>query len=366
MIRFIRLDKQYKNLKDEILEITNTVYKSGQALDGFHTSNFETEIGLRTDRAYSIAVGSCSQALLITYLHYANERAKKDYKSSKMIAMPALSFIATAAAPSIAGWQPHFVDVDKNGLLDLDKLDLKRNDIKMLTYVNLFGNMIDYNKLKLVTDFFDSEVTIIEDAAQSFGAYYNGIPSGKLGHASCLSFDPTKNLPNYGSGGMILTDDAELMHFAKNFRDNGKYSSFETLGTNSKMSEVDCAQMSIKLKYFNEWQLRRTKIAEYYNDCLHPYVTIPEVSANSIHAWHKYVINTCDQLSLQDHLEERGIETKIHYESIMPETRAFAQGIVDWPIASGLSRTSLSLPIYPELEDSEVEHIVKSIQEFYD
>lgn len=362
MIPFTGLNRQYANLKEELLDVIDSVYSSGQVLDGPYTRAFETEIATRTNRDCAVAVNSCSQALLITYLYYSSQENK-----NKNVALPALSFIASAGAPTLTNRNITFVDVDENGLLDINKLAIREDNINIVSYVNLYGNLIDYDKLKIAVDFFnDDKIFILEDAAQSFGAYYKGIPSGKLGHASCLSFDPTKNLPNYGSGGMILTDDPELMHFAYNFRDNGKSSDFETLGSNSKMSESDCAQMGVKLKYFDEWQARRSKIAEFYNDCLSLYVVTPEVTPECTHAWHKYVIKTVDRATMSADLRHNGIETKVHYNQIMPDIDAFRLGVANWPVAEELTRTSLSLPIYPEMTDAEVEHVVDTIQKFYD
>jgi dTDP-4-amino-4,6-dideoxygalactose transaminase len=134
------------------------------------------------------------------------------------------------------------------------------------------------------------------------------------------------------------------------------------------MSEVDCAHMMVKLQYFDEWQSRRTKIAEFYNDCLHPYADCPKPNPDVVHAWHKYVIKVADQTKLQDYLKSYGIETKIHYPTTLPEMIAFRNVVpdaVNFPIARILSHTSLSLPIYPEMTDSEVENVVKTVQAYY-
>ena len=209
-----------------------------------------------------------------------------------------------------------------------------------------------------------------EDAAQSFGASYKGIPSGKMGDISVLSFDPTKNLNNYGSGGMILTDDAEFASYLQNERNNGKESDHTFSGTNSKMSEADCAQMLVKLQYFDAWQERRTKIAEYYSTELLKFVDIPVATPGAVHAWHKFVIRVKDRNKLQNHLSISGIETKIHYDkTLFDHPVGFSFGpdpvVGSFWEATKFTRECLSLPIYPELSDSEVEHVVESVREFY-
>lgn len=349
-IPFFGLDRQYAALKEEILEASNEVYSSGQVLDGEKTSTFETLIAGRANRKFAVAVNSCSTALLFAYLYYAQDDRKK-------VILPSFSFVATANAPKMSGFDVNFVDVDNNGLMNLDELKLREDSIRLISYVNLYGNVLDYDKLLIVSSFFNEKLPIIEDAAQSFGATYKGVPSGKLGDVSCLSFDPTKNLPNYGSGGMILTDDADINQFVRNLRDNGKESRGDVAGINSKMSESDCAQMIVKLRYFDKWQARRRKIAEFYNSCLHPYVDCPSPNPDVLHAWHKYVFKTADQFELRSYLHRCEIDTKVHYSTPLSSNST---------TASRLSVESVSLPIFPELTDAEVCYIVDSIQKFYD
>jgi dTDP-4-amino-4,6-dideoxygalactose transaminase len=207
---------------------------------------------------------------------------------------------------------------------------------------------------------------IIEDAAQSFGASYNGIPSGRLGDVSVLSFDPTKNLPNYGSGGMILCDDLGWAEELYDMRDNGKHESHHFAGTNSRMSESDCAQMLIKLRHFDAWQDRRQEIAEYYTGELRDYVDVPVVADGVVHAWHKYVIRLSERHGLRSALAAEGIETRIHYDKTLTELP------VSWKydgynpgqfrLSTAFTRECMSLPIYPEMTDGEIEQVVDAIQ----
>jgi dTDP-4-amino-4,6-dideoxygalactose transaminase len=262
---------------------------------------------------------------------------------------------------------PVFCDVDPvSGLIDLNKIDVSPDELAAVMYVNLFGNVIDYDKLNTYKDFWNKHrIPVIEDAAQSFGAYYRGVPSGKLGDISCLSFDPTKNLNNYGSGGMILTDDADFAELCRSYRDNGKFHDHNVAGTNSKMSESDCAQMLVKLNYFDDWQKRRTQIANYYTSELANCVDLIPIDPKVEHAWSKFVLHADYRRMFQDHMIQQGIETRIHYPTPLNSIHvsgAFDPGILEG--AEEFSRTCVSLPIYPELTDSEVEHITSSILEY--
>ena len=376
-VPFFGLKRQYCNLRDEILDAVDAVYSSGQVLDGTYVESFELAMAGRCHREYAVAVNSCSQGLIFA-------QAGLGIKNSPIIT-PTVSFAATLNSVLMADNIPVYCDVDQHGLIDLETLEYnpRTHKINAMVYVNLYGNVIDYDKLKVINKMFnDDEITIIEDAAQSFGAFYKGIPSGKLGHASVLSFDPTKNLPNYGSGGMVLTDDWAVYQAVKNLRDNGKEDNHYTVGTNSKMSESDCASMLVKLNHFDEWQKRRTEIANFYTDNLKNYVRVTDVSPDVDHAWHKFPIWVDNQdpktissqqalgrYSLQQALRKQGIESKIHYTVPLPDLAVNSQTSFPWPpvqypMSDRHSATELSLPIYPELTDLEIEYVVETVVEY--
>jgi len=365
-IPFFGVDRQYQNLREEILDATDQVYSSGKTLDGRFTEQFERTVAKMTERKYACAVGSCTQALIFSL------RAIEDFGVTHKVLIPAQSFVATINAVLEAGYDPVFCDVDSStGLLDLNKIPVTADEISAIMYVNLFGNVLDQDRLISYMEIFsERKIPVIEDAAQSFGAYYQGVPSGKLGDISCLSFDPTKNLNNYGSGGMILTDDPAIWELVADMRDNGKANEHIASGTNSKMSEADCAQMLVKLKYFDSWQKRRTEIANYYTEELDGWVSIPTVDMNVEHAWSKYVIHSDSRSTLHVALGNVGVETRINYATplhLQPVSYQFDFGRYDrTDILDGaeqFSRTCLSLPIYPELEDYEIEYVVDAVKQ---
>lgn len=362
IIPFFGVKRQYQFLREELLDITDRVYSTGQVLDGAYTEQFEREIAIMCNRTYAVAVNSCTQGLI-------NGLSTCVPRESKIL-IPTLSFAATLNSVLLVGHEPVFCDTDGQGLIDLESLDtaLDGAGITAIMYPNLWGHTIDYDRFRIQTEFFADDIFIIEDAAQSFGAWYKDTPSGKLGDISVLSFDPTKNLNNYGSGGMILTDDQYIYQALVNYRDNGKESGHDQLGTNSKMSESDCAQMLIKLKYFDSWQERRTKIADYYIDKLMHYVDIVLPGEDVESAWSKFVMRVNERHGLKHHLALKGIETKFHYDKPLFELPA-GYNYVDYARqlfreSTAFSRECLSLPIYPELTDAEVETIAESVIEY--
>jgi len=361
-VPFFGVDRQYAELREEIIDAIDQVYLTGQVLDGVCTLKFEKEIAGRCNRKFGIAVNSCTQGLVFAQQTCIQAESK--------ILIPTLSFAATLNSVLYAGHTPVFCDTDQNALLDLESMDiaLKGAGVNCIMYANLFGHTIDYDRLRLQTEFFSDDIFVIEDAAQSFGATYKGQPSGSLGNISVLSFDPTKNLNNYGSGGMILTDSYSVYEDLMDLRDNGKIMGHQGFGTNSKMSEADCAVMLIKLQYFDRWQARRRAIAEYYTEQLDGYVDIINPGSDVESAWSKFVIRLSERHGLRARLYMTGIETKFHYDKPLFELPV-GFNYIDYAHelfreSTAFSRECLSLPIYPELTDSEVEHVVESIKDY--
>ena len=362
-VRFNRLDRQYQTLRKDIHDLTDKVFTSGRVLGtpGGYADQFAEAIAKRCHRKFAIPVNSCTSGIHIALnsIIYENEGI-----GFSKITIPTYSFIATLFAIPKDKLKHEFVDIDPNtGIMDLDELGNSTHQRDIIMYVNLFGNIIDYDKMKFITEFFTNKrpPIIVEDAAQSFGSYYKGRPSGSLGDVSVLSFDPTKNLPNYGSGGMVLTDDPKL---ATNIRDHSRNSRqlptiniYREDGNNSQMSELDCAIMLRKLDFFDAWQERRAQIARYYTDNLNETIITPHrfISEDVIPNWHKYVVlfpSRRIREAVKHELENHYVETKVHYA--VPLT-----GVIHDNNALALSKKCLSLPIYPEMTDNEVEYVVE-------
>ena len=204
---------------------------------------------------------------------------------------------------------------------------------------------------------------IIEDAAQHWLASdYSGAPIMKA-----ISFDPTKNLPNYGSGGAIACWDEYAMNWFRMYRDNGKPHK-NSYGTNSRISEVDAAQMLVKLKYLDGWQERRLAIAEYYcerfeQEAPHVRVLMSKMINKAMHGLQKFVIEIDHRDRVKDLLLTDGIECKVHYEQPLHEMEPYGNfpGPNIISAASALARRVLSLPFYPELTDKEIKLIADRV-----
>jgi len=348
-IPFTGLKRQYNNLREEILDATDTVLTSGILMDGQKTLDFESWLAHKNHAQYAITCHSGTQALEIIAEYYAQRINIRPPK----ILVPALTFPASANAFIRAGWTMEFIDTDANGIMNMDHIDLTEAHHAVLA-VGLYGADVSAFRHKYVG-------SVIEDAAQHWLA--NGCT--RISYVAAISFDPMKNLGNYGNGGAVVTNDAELANFAQGWRCHGKTTSHAEIGTNSRMSEVDCAQLSVKARHLDAWQDRRKTIAQAYMQGFkdNPVRCLINDSNFETHAFHKFVIDVDNRNDVKQKLEWAGIETKVHYQHPLHELPAYQhyKGPSIISAASSLSRRCLSLPIYPELTDSEVEHIINAV-----
>ena len=358
-IRFNNLDRQYRDLRTEILDATDTVLRSGQVMSGNYTSEFEHWLTRRNRVKYAVTVHSGTQALEILAEFIRQERV-----SPLRAAVPTMTYAATANAFARQGYDLQLVDTNRYGVLDMALVDAQQPP-DVLVAVGLYGTALEsyiserlyrQNRAGL------ANICVIEDAAQ----HWLSNNCQRIGRAAAISFDPTKNLGSYSNGGAIVTDDFDIYTFAQAYRNNGKPRN-QITGTNSRMSETDCAQMMVKVNRIDAWQQRRGNIANHW--CMQfkaaDIRTLIDVTNFDTHCYHKFVIEVDERDSVQKLLQERGIETRIHYEQPLHEVGVFRQ----WPgpdfmsRASALSRRVLSLPIYPELTDLEVEFIADQVQD---
>ena len=351
-IPFTGLRKQYNNLRTEILDATDEVLRSGQLMNGNHTAEFENWLARKNRVKYAVTCHSGTHALEILASYWAENFSTKP----PTVLIPSMTYAATANAFMRAGWDIHFIDTDAYGLMSTKNIpsDL---DYQAVVLIGLYGaSVVHHGDARIWHDWQVRETVILEDAAQ----HWLSADCMRVGQGAAISFDPMKNLACYGNGGAVLTDSLNLAIYAKAWRDNGK-PTHQNIGTNSRMSEIDCSTMMVKTKYIDKWQARRSHIAEFWMDrfkntdvrCL-----IDQLNSHD-HCFHKFVIEVDKRDILQRDLALHKIETKVHYNHPLHEVGAFLQ----WPgpdmlsNASALSRRVLSLPIYPELTDLEVEYI---------
>lgn len=297
---------------------------------GKYTAEFEEKIADYCGRKYACVVGSGTVALEIVYKAIFG-------LGQHIVGIPDYSYMATRNSVMSTGNIARYFKTDDNGRLNY----IPDNCVGIVTAVNLYGHMLDYDQL-----FEGHSKIIIEDAAQSLGASYKGKKSGSFGQCSVLSFDPMKNLPCFGSGGMILCDDKEIYDNVKKLRRN---SLDNQRSTNSVMSELQCAEMLVKLKYFDSWQADRQRVAKEYMHKFDKYgikYIAPIQNVDTVSSWHKFVIVVPDRNVVVEKLKKHNVDYRIHYDYMLTHDER-----------NMLCDHSISLPIYHNLRTDWVDRV---------
>lgn len=345
-IKFNGIDRLYAEYSWRLTRRAKQVWTSGNVLQGKYLEQFEKELAKKYKRKYAVAVGSATDGLYFA-LRCANVNV------NDTVICPALSYVATSGAIKRIGCGIDFVDTDKNGNIDVLKIS-NMNLPRALVYVNLFGNVAEYETLRQICN--KRGILLIEDAAQSQGSKYKKQLSGTLGDMSIFSFDPMKNMPSFGGGGAVLTDNKEHVNTIKSLRRHGFDSNFD-YGYNSLISDDHANQLLFLLSKFDKLQKLRKKVYDRYKKNLPQF---DFVGAHNPHqsSHHKLVILVDKRDELKKFLASENIETKIHYGKTLDPTGTY-------PVAESLCKKSLSLPIYPFLKTNEVDTICKKIKDFY-
>mgnify|MGYP001177293908 CR=1 FL=1 len=358
MIKFNGLDRIYDAYSWRITHRAKQVWKTGNVVgnrhvEGSYVDQFETSVAKYTKRKYAVAVGSGTDAL------YFALRAKGIGPEST-VACPAISYLATAEAIKRTGATIHFVDVDNKGLISkLPGFGLP----DAVVYVNLFGNLADYSILKEFC--IKRRIPLIEDAAQSFGSFYNLVPSGKLGDISTLSFAPSKPLPAFGNGGMVLTDSETDRDLIQSLRYHAQGTAKLSHGYNSCMSHEHANILNFLLSKYKGLLSKTNTVRKWYEEKLLDLgINSIKTGAGTTSNNHKLVIKTQDRDGLKNFLQQKGIQTQIHYQRPMSKMKMFDTG-QEMPNAERFCQDVLSLPIHPFLKKSEVVLICNFIKEYY-
>lgn len=358
MIKFNGLDRIYNEYSWRITRRAKQVWNTGNVvgnrhIEGSFVDQFENSVAKYTKRKYAVAVGSGTDAL------YFALRAKGIGPESTVLC-PAISYMATAEAIKRTGATIHFVDVDNKGLIS------KLPDFGLpnaVVYVNLFGNLADYATLKEYC--VKRRIPLIEDAAQSFGSYYNKVPSGKLGDISTLSFAPSKPLPAFGNGGMVLTDSENERDLVRSLRYHGQGTAKLEHGYNSCMSHEHANILNFLMSKYKGLLSRTKKVRQWYEEKLLDLgISAIQTGTGTISNNHKLVVKVDDRDGLRKYLDKKGIQTQVHYPQPMSKMKMFDTG-QEMPNSEKFCTNVLSLPIHPFLKKQEVLYVCKCIGEYY-
>ena len=351
------LTAQHMALQEEIEAAARRVLRSGRYVLGPEVEALEGEVGAMLDLGHVVSCASGTDALSLAL------RAL-DVGPGDEVLVPAFTFAAPAEAAALTGARPVFVDIDPDTfLIDPESC---RNAITDRTraaiVVHLFGRPAN---VAAIRDAVGPEVAIVEDCAQSFGAKTAGRAAGTFGQAASFSFFPSKNLGACGDGGAVTTGDPDLAERLRALRNHGSRQPYhhETLGLNSRLDEIQAAILRVKLPHVTQWNDKRRRIAERYNEQLLRQEEVRAPEGVEGHVWHQYTLLSPHRDAIRKHLAENGVESRIYYPIPLHRQEAYARWSSGNPLpgAELACRRCLSLPMFPGLQPHHVERVCACI-----
>jgi dTDP-4-amino-4,6-dideoxygalactose transaminase len=363
-IPILDLQEQYRTIRDEIDDAIQGVLERGDFILGPNVEALEQEVAQYCGCTYGVGVASGTDALRLAM--DALEIGPGDE-----VITTTFTFIAPANVVSRAGATPVLVDIDPR-TFNLDPIMVEAaitEHTKAILPVHLYGHAADMEALMELAVRY--RLPVVEDSAQALGAEYSGQRVCSFGVMGCLSFFPTKNLGAYGDAGMVVTCNPDMADRLGVLRQHGRRTRnhHQQLGYNSRLDELQAAVLRVKLRHLETWNARRRGIAAYYDELWAGLpVTTPHEAPDARHVYQQYTIRAPRRDELQASLQARGIGTRVFYPLPVHLQEIYADLGLEkgtYPNAERAGGEVLSLPVYPELRDEQVEEVVAAIREFY-
>lgn len=365
VIPFVDLKAQYQSIQDEVWTHMQDVLNRTNFILGDVVNEFEKKFASFCDATYCVGVASGTDALHLSL------RALGIGPGDEVI-VPANTFVATVLAVSYTGAMPVLVDVDPHSFnMDLGILkDRITSKTKAVIPVHLYGRPVDMGRLGVIANQYG--LSIIEDACQAHGALWQGRKVGSFGLMGCFSFYPGKNLGAYGDGGAVVTSDEKLastLGMLRNYGSPKKYS-HDFIGFNSRLDTIQAAVLNVKLRYLDEWNKKRFQNAKLYNQKLASVgdIVVPDLDGLDSHVFHLYVIRTKKRDALLKFLNERQVQAGIHYPIPIYRLKAFeflGADMNGYPVTEQFSQEILSLPMFAELAETQIDEVAGHIKDFF-
>jgi dTDP-4-amino-4,6-dideoxygalactose transaminase len=364
-IPILDLKAQYRSIKDEVDAAVLGVMSSGHFVLGPNVKALEQEVADYVNCQYGVGVASGSDALRLSFA------ALGIGPGDEVITTP-FTFVATANTISHAGARPVFVDIDPH-TFNIDPAGIEAaitERTRAIVPVHLYGQPAEIEEILEIARRHD--VYVVEDCAQAIGAEDGGRHVGSFGDVACFSFYPTKNLGAYGDGGMVTTNNADIAERIDVLRRQGGKTKYyhEILGFNSRLDEIQAALLRVKLRHLDDWQAGRRQVAARYDELLGEVngVRVPRVRPEVTHVYHQYTVRVPRRDDLQAFLKRCGIGTMIYYplplhRQGLYQDLGYAEGSL--PVSEGAGREVLSLPMYPELTEEQIQRVAGAIREFF-
>ena len=363
-VPFVDLKAQYEAHKTEIDAAMRAVIEATAFVGGKFVKDFEDDYARAYGVKHCISCANGTDAIYIVLKMLGIGPGDE-------VITTAASWISTSETVGQTGATPVFVDVDEHSNIDPEKIERAITPrTRALLPVHLYGQAARMDAIADIAK--RHELLLIEDCAQAHFSTFGGKKVGTFGIAGTFSFYPGKNLGAYGDAGAVITDDDDLARKLRMYANHGqlKKHEHEIEGINSRLDCIQAAVLRAKLPHLAEWTRKRQANAARYTEKLAkiPQVTVPKVASGSTHVYHLYVVRAPRRDALREFLQERGIETGIHYPTALPFLAAYrARGFKhdEFPTAFRNQSEIVSLPMYAELTDAMIDHVVDSIGAFF-
>lgn len=364
-VPLLDLTRQYQKLKPEIDAAVLAVLGHNKFIMGPEVKAFEDAVTGMLGVKHAIGVASGSDALILA-LHAVGVEAGDE------VIVPSFTFFASAGSVTRLNGRPVFCDIRREDY-NIDPNDVEKRitpRTKAIMPVHLFGQMADMKALRSIAD--PRRIPLVEDAAQSISATFDGVTAGKWGTVGCFSFFPSKNLGGAGDGGMIVSDHDAVADRARLLRVHGAKPKYyhKLVGFNSRLDTIQAAILSVKLKHLNAWSEARRRHADVYDRELAGVgdLELPRRTKGTGHIFNQYTIATAKRDALRDHLKAKNIGMEIYYPVPLHLQECYAhlgyrKG--DFPVSEMMADRVLSIPIFPELTETEQAEVIDAIKQFF-
>jgi len=363
-VPLLDLKAQYAAIKDEVSRAISEVCENQAFALGPAVAEFEEKIAAYCNSKHAIGVSSGTDALIVSLMALGIK------PGDEVITTP-FTFFATAGSVVRLGAKPVFVDVDPDSYnIEASAIEQKITErTRAIVPVHLFGQVAQMKAIMEIAR--RHNLAVIEDAAQAIGASQDGIKCGNFGDCGCFSFYPAKNLGAFGDGGLVTTNREDLAQKIRALRDHGQNPRYfyKMIGGNFRLDGIQGAVLTVKLKYLDGWNEKRRHNAALYDSIFADSpVKQPKLDANNISIYHQYTVTVSERDKLQKFLAENNIGSAIFYPKPLHLQECFSDlgyRLGDLPIAERLCNEVLSLPVYPELVQEQVEYAAKTVLKFY-
>lgn len=362
-IPFLDLKGQYLQIKDEIRTAIDEVLDATAYSGGPFVEKFEKNLAQYTGTKYALGVNTGTSALHLAMMALG-------IGAGDEVIVPANTFIATAWGVSYVNAIPVFVDCDPNTWqIDAAKIEEKiTSKTKAIIGVHLYGQPFDIDAVSAIAK--KHNLFLVEDCAQSIGATYKGTMTGGFGEMGCFSFYPGKNLGAYGEGGGMTTNNEEYYKHIQSLRNHGSQVRYyhDELGYNFRMDGIQGAVLDVKLKYIDQWNGRRQEIAKMYQSGItNAKLKLQDQPEWAKSVYHLFVVTTEDRDGLMKYLQENNIFAGLHYPVPCHLQKAYAhlgykEG--DMPNSEYLASHCLTLPMFAELSNEDVERVIEVVNRY--